>query len=204
VPILEPIWPPLCYADSAIYRVKTWSHALPFSLFQTGKLSEDIGRGLIAHLKAPCHEAVVICESLLNIPEENLKAVMPWIGGKLQKDTIASTAIESAVAPESNVVHAREIIGVLVKRLSPERLMVFICNREFVNQSNFPCVCVMFKYFQKEMIGKGKVEITEYCKVFQDPELGLLDSELKNRIFQGFSDPENISLCLHELIKVTT
>jgi hypothetical protein len=196
VPLLAPVWPPLCYADSSFYGIKMWPFSLPFSLFQCGRLSGEIGRGLLSDLKAPSHEAVVICETLLTVPEANLKVVMPWVAGSVN-ETLLSTIIETAVAPSSHVVYATAIIRTLVDLCPPERLMVLLCNKDFVNQPNFPCVCVMFRHFQRKVGAQGQTAIADYCLVFQDPELGMFRSQLKTRIFGELSNPENTALLLH-------
>jgi hypothetical protein len=201
VPLLAPVWPPLCYADSAFYRIGTWEHSLPFTLFKCGRLSAEIGRGLFAVMKTASAEAVEICQSLITVPEENLKRIMPWVAGKLALETVLRSIVGFAVGGESNIAFAAAVIKAIVKAVTPEQVMVLVCNREFVNAPNFACVCVVFRYFHKKMIAEGKTHIADYCKVFQDPQVDMFDNPQRTEIFQELTKPENIARILHEPIE---
>jgi hypothetical protein len=197
VPLLTPVFPALAYADTAIYNVKLYPEALPFTLFQIGRFTADIGRGLIPDIKSKSIESVWISEGLMTVADANLRLVMPWVTGDLVKEAVLRTLIDSAVAPDSNIAYARAVIESIVRVVSAEQAMVLFCNREFVNKPNFPCVFVIFKYFKQKMAADGRADIADYCTVFQNPELEMVEGEAKIAAFKDLSDPRNVAAMLH-------
>jgi hypothetical protein len=198
IPLLTPVFPALVYADTAFYNVRVAPESLPFSLFQFGKLTAEIGSGLLADIKARSVESIWIGEALMTVADAHVRLVVPWATAEMAKETVLRRLMESAVDVDSTIAYAYEVIRAVCEIVAAEQVMVILCTREFVNRPNLGCVFVMLKYFMQKMAAEGKKEIAEYCKIFQDPELGMINGEAKARAFRDLSDPENIAFILRE------
>jgi hypothetical protein len=157
----------------------------------------DLGRALRPLLALRSAESLLAAEQLVAVDNAVVGDIVPWATDDVAKDEVLRGLVASAVAVESNVAFASQVMTLVLKWMSPEQAMVQICSRDFINAPNFACAFIMFKCFEKAMIDREISHVVEYCTVFRDPEAALMDDEERKRLFQDLDDPENIAAVLH-------
>jgi hypothetical protein len=197
--VLTPVPAPLCYAGAAFQGVRADPASTPLTLLRYGLYSAGIGQALMTEVRVQSLEAIVASFNIWRLEKEHLALAMPWTTPALAKDAVISALIDSAVAEGASITFSKRVIDSVLFICPLEQVVTILCNKQFLTKPNFPSVIVIFKTFKAALARQGATNLFDFCKILQDPETGIFETEAKKKIFQDLSNPANIALALHHI-----
>ena len=191
------VHPALLYSQTAHMGVRTWPNASGLSLLRYGIFSEPIYKELTHILTLHSMEAVNAAFLLTSLNDDYLKAAVPLGNVAMAREEILRHIVNAIASEDADLWHAIQIIHLLLMLLKPDDVLMLICNKVFVNQPNFLCAYLVFRFFERSLNSETTKDFAEFCQVFHDPESGMFSDPRKAEVFAKSANAESVALALH-------